>query len=505
MLLRKARHSTPPPEVGESDGVDKPETGRINIRTRIALAVIVLVGLALGLVGVALFAVQRAATEAQVIADLGRAMDEFETLATEGVDPQTGQPFADPSRLLLVALQRTALSPTEGELAVVNGAIRYTAPEAVSFRPELDRELRLHLLPLTGLNESTQGEVETQVTRYRYYVMPVVFGGHPDRGALIRLVDLSAELEQVNQVMRVYLLVAFGSMLLVAAFTWVFAGRLLRPIEWLREVASSIRQEDLTTRVPVTGSDDLTALTVTINRMLDRVQDSVESQRRLLDDVGHELRTPVTVVRGHLELMDVDDPEDVQATQALAIDELDRMGGLVNDLITLAKSDSPDFIHKDWSNIAVLTDATLEKARALGDHRWRLSQVATVDAFVDPNRITQAWLQLAANADKYSEAGTKIEIGSAVEDDELRMWVADEGIGIAAEDMDLIRSRFGRSSAGKAFNDGAGLGLAIVGSIVASHDGRLDIESTPGAGSKFTMVLPLTPQQEDGAEHDIDH
>lgn len=404
-----------------------------------------------------------------------------------------------------VALQRTALGPTEGELGVVNGAVRWFAPEPVSFRPELDQELLEFLLPLSELTHSSEGEVQTQVTRYRYIVMPVGFEGAPDRGAMIRLIDMTAEMTQINQVMRFYWLVAIGSLLLAAAITWVFTGRLLRPIEWLRKAASEIREDDLTTRVPVTGSDDLTALTVTINGMLDRIQGSVEAQRRLLDDVGHELRTPVTVVRGHLELMDVDDPADVVATQALAIDELDRMGGLVNDLIMLAKSDSPDFLRLEPTDIAGLTDATLDKARALGDHRWRLSQVAAVEANIDPHRITQAWLQLAANADKYSEPGTMIEIGSSVVDDELRMWVTDHGIGIAPEEMELVRNRFGRTTAGRKFNDGAGLGLSIVGSIVAAHHGRLDIASTPGFGSTFTMIIPITPQPKDDHEHDLDH
>lgn len=243
-----------------------------------------------------------------------------------------------------------------------------------------------------------------------------------------------------------------------------------------------------------------------MNGMLDRVSESVEAQRRLLDDVGHELRTPVTVVRGHLELMDIHDPLDVAATQALALDELDRMGGLVTDLLTLAKSDGPDFVVPDWADVALLTDATFEKARALGQHRWVLSQVAVVDAWLDGARITQAWLQLAANAVKYSDPGSRIEIGSAVVRGELQLWVRDEGIGIAAEDLELIQSRFGRTQAGRVAAEGVGLGLSIVGSILKAHAGRLQIESQPGVGSRFTMINPLAPKfQEDSVEHDLDH
>lgn len=94
---------------------------------------------------------------------------------------------------------------------------------------------------------------------------------------------------------------------LVALIAWPLVGRLLRPIEELRRAVDSIDELDLTTRVPVRGRDELAALTGTVNRMLDRVQRTVGDQRQLLDDVGHELRTPITVVRGHLELVDPSD------------------------------------------------------------------------------------------------------------------------------------------------------------------------------------------------------
>ncbi|WP_197510765.1 HAMP domain-containing histidine kinase [Tessaracoccus coleopterorum] len=91
-------------------------------------------------------------------------------------------------------------------------------------------------------------------------------------------------------------------------------------------------------------------------------------------------------------------------TRDLAIDELDRMGGLVNDLLVLAKAGQTDFVTPQWADLALLTDQTFEKARTLGERRWRLEGVATAEAWLDPTRITQAWLQLAANAVKYSTA-----------------------------------------------------------------------------------------------------
>ena len=251
--------------------------------------------------------------------------------------------------------------------------------------------------------------------------------------------------------------------------------------------------------MPVRGNDDLTALSATINRMLDRVQTSVEGQRRLLDDVGHELRTPITVVRGHLEVVDVDDPVDVAQTRDLAIEEVDRMGGMINDLLMLARATESDFVRPGWADVASLTDQTLGKARALGDRRWRLERVAAAEAWLDVSRMTQAWLQLAANAVKYSEPGSPISLGSRLHRGEVQLWVSDAGIGIAPEQLRLVRERFGRTREAVQHADGAGLGLSIVETIVAAHGGRLEIESVPGEGSTFTMILPISPEKETDA------
>ena len=293
--------------------------------------------------------------------------------------------------------------------------------------------------------------------------------------------------------------VAVVTMVLVALAAWFVVGRLLRPIEELRAAAESIDERDLTTRVPVRGNDDLTALSATINRMLDRVQTSVEGQRRLLDDVGHELRTPITVVRGHLEVVDVDDPVDVAQTRDLAIEEVDRMGGMINDLLMLARATESDFVRPGWADVASLTDQTLGKARALGDRRWRLERVAAAEAWLDVSRMTQAWLQLAANAVKYSEPGSPISLGSRLHRGEVQLWVSDAGIGIAPEQLRLVRERFGRTREAVQHADGAGLGLSIVETIVAAHGGRLEIESVPGEGSTFTMILPISPEKETDA------
>ena len=404
-------------------------------------------------------------------------------LATRGVDPATGAPFAGPSELLRTYLERTVVGPGEGEVAFVGSAVRWVASEDVPLRPEDDAELIAAATPWATGDEIILERLRTAEGNYHLLLVPVKFPS--ETGALLHVVDRR-----------------LVTMALVVFLAWLVVGRLLRPIEELREAAESIDERDLTTRVPLRGNDDLTALSATINRMLDRVQHSVEGQRQLLDDVGHELRTPITVVRGHMELIDAHDPADVRQTRDLVLDEVDRMGVLVNDLLMLAKAGESDFVRPQWSDLATLTDQTLEKARSLGDRVWRLDRVASSEAWLDPGRITQAWLQLAANAVKYSAPGSVITLGSRLHRGEVQLWVRDQGIGIAPEQLAVVRERFGRTSEAQSHASGAGLGLSIVESIVAAHGGRLDIESEPGAGSTFTINLPLGPERA-GEEADV--
>ena len=144
-------------------------------------------------------------------------------------------------------------------------------------------------------------------------------------------------------------------------------------------------------------------------------------------------------------------------------------------------------------DVAELTDQVLEKSKALGNRDWQLEHVAMVQAVLDPRRITQAWLQLAANAVKYSDEGTRIDIGSRVEDTSVLLWVRDQGIGMTPEETETVRQRFARTAAAAQRAPGSGLGLNIVDSIVEAHGGHLDIESVPKGGSVFILRIPMNP------------
>jgi len=488
-------------------------TRTITIGTRVMWAIVLVAGIALVTCGTIVWALGHSSVSADATNRLEHSRDRIRELAADGTDPSSGQPLEDVSAILRTHIQRTVEGPGEAELGFVgtdaSTELTWVSSDNVSFRPEEDTELLTQVTSQAAASESVIETVRTSSSSYRVLVVPVQDGSQ--HGALVQVIDLKVAESQLHRTMTFYAAAAVFTVALVTGLAWFAVERLLRPIEQLRRATESIGEDDLTTRVPVKGRDDLTALAAAVNRMLDRVQTSVEAQRNLLDDVGHELRTPIAVVRGHIELTDPSDPEDVRQTQVLAIDELDRMGMLVDDLILLAKSSQNDFITPVDTDVAELTELVFDKSLALGEHRWKLESVAFTRAMLDPTRITQAWLQLVANAVKYSKHCSTVSLGSAIRDGHLLMWVGDEGIGIAPEEIDLVRQRFKRTAGAQELASGTGLGLSIVETIVTAHGGELDIRSQVDEGSVLTMRIPLNPAapapslEEDAPDPPVSH
>lgn len=154
------------------------------------------------------------------------------------------------------------------------------------------------------------------------------------------------------------------SVLVVGLVGWLVAGRLLNPVRVLATAAHRISREDISERIPVSGSDDLAQMTRAFNSMLDRLQGAFRAQDQLVHDVSHELRTPLTIVRGHLEVLDVGDRDDVVATRELTLDELARMNRVIDDLTTLAQADHPGFLRTAPVEVGKLTDEVYDKRAA---------------------------------------------------------------------------------------------------------------------------------------------
>ena len=459
----------------------------MTVRDRILATVVVLSALALVVAGGTAWYFQRERVDADIEAALERTIDELRALAETGVDPDTGDTFQTSDRLLYTMMRREVPATNEGMIAFVEDNLRYRTQD-VGVPLALDPEF---VQLVSGTWEAEEVAIATHRTsqrEYRYAAIPVRVGDSPP-GALILAFDRDAEQARVSTTFHTYGLVAAVALVLLTVVSWALSRRLLRPLRTLRETAAQISETDLSRRIPVTGEDDISDLARTFNDMLARLETSFGAQRQLLDDAGHELRTPITIVRGHLELMDPADPEDSASTRALALRELDRMHRLADDLVLLAKAETPDFINAAPTELGALVDNVLDLARPLGDRRWRITDRAEVVAVLDEQRVIQALLQLAANAVKFSEDGTTISLGSALSGDDVLLWVVDEGIGIAPEDQSRIFERFAQTR-GSRSRAGSGLGLSIVAAIAAGHGGSITVDSRPGHGARFTLRLP---------------
>ena len=313
-------------------------------------------------------------------------------------------------------------------------------------------------------------------------------------GALVVVTFLDRAREGLHETMRTYAIVAALALLMVTAIAAWVSGRLLSPLRTLRETADDISESDLSQRLPVTGNDDITALTRTFNGMLDRLEAAFVGQRQFLDDAGHELKTPLTVLRGHLELLDTGSPAEIAETRELLLDETDRMSRLVSDMLVLAKSDRPDFLTPRPVDLQQLTTDLVAKARGLGDREWLLDGTADLKIQADEQRLTQAVLQLADNAVKHTHDGDAVAIGSSYDGTVARLWVCDTGPGVPAEDRAAIFERFGRSAVPPG-DEGFGLGLSIVAAIVRAHGGSVAVEDAD-PGARFVISLPQRPQEE---------
>lgn len=439
-------------------------------------------------------------------ADITQEIQEFRTFTQEGVDPETSRPFTSAERLLQVYLSRQR--PSVGEVIVgyvgTEGAVTISrgpgAPDAQEYDPTRDEALQRQV------SRSSSGTTDTPAGEMRW-ARSVVEVADGEDAILLVTHFTEPSLDEVDDTVRTLALVSVFALVFAGVVSWIVAGRLMRPVRLVHEAAEEITEQDLTRRIDV-GDDDVSGLASTFNRMLDRLEEAFRAEQRFVDDAGHELRTPITVIRGHLELMD-DDPASREVTMRVVTQELDRMSRIVTDLLALAKADRPDFIRPvEGVDVSMLTVALEAKISALAPRRWQVGRIAEGEAALDAERITQAVLQLAQNAVQHTREDDVITLTSQFVDDPqlgraLAVGISDTGPGVPHADRDRIFERFshGEPPDGRR-HSGAGLGLAIVRAIAEGHGGRVTVGGEPGTGAVFTIVLPVPagPDDHDGQD-----
>lgn len=287
--------------------------------------------------------------------------------------------------------------------------------------------------------------------------------------------------------------------MVVAAFfffalvVWLLSLQALLPVKRVTEAAARIGSQDLAQRVPVPKTkDEMRDLAQAINLMLERLQESFETQRRFTADASHELRTPVTAIVGHANYLlrrTKPSPEQLESLGVIR-SEGERMGKLVSDLLELARADAGFSIDRQPMNLVEVVEGVCKDVRRTAHAEVSMSLPSPiVEVCGDASRLKQVVLNLVQNA---VNAGAKhVSMSLGQEKDGVYLEVLDDGPGIPAEAVPHLFERFYRvDSARSTRGNGSGLGLAIVKWIVTQHEGEVRVQSRPGEGTVFTVVLP---------------
>jgi heavy metal sensor kinase len=317
------------------------------------------------------------------------------------------------------------------------------------------------------------------------------------------LVELGVSIDSIDEVLNrlLDLLALLLPVLIVCAAGggyWL-VSRALRPVDLLSQTAEQMSLQNLTLRLPVEPSGDaLERLSISLNNMLGRLRDSVQTQRRFLADASHELRTPLTVIKGELQELTHESSltkSDLRERVGSVLEEVARLEHLVSGLLVLSRLDAGE-THADWVDVdlAQLALSTAEQMRLMAEDRdvdIDLSALRSAVVWGDRARLKQIIVNLLDNAIRFTPRGGAVALRTASDDSGSVFEITDTGIGIPAGSLAHVFDRFYRVEAARSRDDGgAGLGLSIVRSICTAHGAEVDVESRPRVGSSFRVRFP---------------
>ncbi|CAB4535406.1 unannotated protein [freshwater metagenome] len=307
-----------------------------------------------------------------------------------------------------------------------------------------------------------------------------------------------------HKVARALLFIGFIVLLLIGFAARQVIKLSMKPLEAVEVTAEKIAAGDLSARLDNFEPDtEVGRLSTSLNTMLERIEESFavrteseEKLRRFVADASHELRTPLTSIRGFAELHRqgaVPDGEKTKELLGRIEKESVRMGALVEDLLLLARLDQSRAIESKPVDIAHLIEETVASASAAGpDHLINVQMPKELFVLGDSDRIYQVFTNLLANARVHTPAGTSIQVIARQEEDGVYVSVADNGPGLSEADQKRIFERFFRAdpSRQRLSQEGSGLGLSIVDSVMQAHGGKVGVSSKPGQGTVFTLFFP---------------
>ena len=328
------------------------------------------------------------------------------------------------------------------------------------------------------------------------------------------LVEVGAPTGRIEAMLgQVLLLLAVGlpiAVLVAAGGGFLLVRRALKPVDQISRTAEQITQHNLSDRLPVprTG-DELERLSVSLNHMIGRLEDAIQNSKRFVADASHELRTPLTVLRGELENLTPGAPLDAETRQTVGsmLEEVERLAKIVEGLVALSRLDAGE-AQAEWVrfDLAELAATTADQMSLLAeDKSISISSEAACPINVegDRARLKQVVVNLLDNAIKYTPGGGAVRLQVTRQNGHAVLDVSDNGIGIPPDALPHVFERFFRVDKARSRDQGgAGLGLSIVKSICTAHGADVQIESSPGHGSRFRVLLPLAQNNPD---HETDH
>lgn len=293
---------------------------------------------------------------------------------------------------------------------------------------------------------------------------------------------------------------AFGSLLILFLASigvgWSVAGRVLRPIGEITDVAREIQATDLSRRINLEGPDDeLKQLADTFDGMLGRIDDAFESQRQFIHEASHELRNPLAVIRTNIDvtLADPDaSTDDLRHTAEVVQKSTERMSRLVDDLLIYARKGSLSLERERVDAADIASEAVVEFTATAEAKDVRLECDTEAELWIDADRLAlrQALANLLANALRVAPEQSTVRVSAGRKPGWIWLGVEDEGPGIAAEDQERVFQRFYRADGENGEARRSGLGLTIVRQIAEAHGGEVRLVSEPGRGAAFAIWLP---------------
>ena len=348
--------------------------------------------------------------------------------------------------------------------------------------------------------ENAHIEVNQVQALFRIITTPVM-----ENKRLSYIVQVASPLAQLRTVLRnlrFSLLFLLPLTVILTGLSGVFLVQLtLRPVDQMIETIHQITAENLKLRLKIPGTkDEIESLAQTFNQMIARLDEAFTTQRQFMEDISHELKTPLSVLKGELEvtLKKIRSTQEYETTLLSSLEEVNGLVGIVENLLTLARFDAKTTTLQETSlDLNALLKDAVEAIQVLAiqkDIILQLNSAHTVEILADKNQLKRLVLNILDNAIKYTPPGGKISIDLRQQKESADIDITDTGIGIPDKELPHIFDRFYRVDKSRS-SIGFGLGLSIAQSIAMAHGGKIYARANTPQGTIFTISLPVKPKQ----------